>query len=178
MGVSERTWRNAAPGPRVVVMTEMPTSPDLHESLGELIGLAQAVRRIVRAIVASLDAERDRELVEGLEQLVVEISGMQGRCDSAIAGHAHLKPGRITDRAREIKAAAMRSVRHPTNVPELITALALVVQQALTGWRELDALASAHDHPPISELITSAIRLHEHHRNQLARRTVPSPLPS
>jgi len=94
---------------------------------------------------------------------------IQGSCDSVVAGHSLLRPGRVTTRAREIKARAIRPALEVTGTLEMLMMLTLVADRALIGWRRLATLHAAASDPPMAGLVSRAIQLHEHRGDELAR---------
>ncbi len=140
------------------------TDSELHDRLGELIGLAQAMRRITAAIVERQGPGLETDVSRLLDQLVQEIAEMQGRCDSIVATHTRLKLGRVTTRSREIRAEILRPALMASGTYEQLTILAALAQQALIRWRGLDASGSAE----MATLITHAIRIHEDYGGRLA----------
>lgn len=147
----------------------MASGSDLHEKLGELVGLAQAVQRLVRHAMTLLERELELDLLFLLERLAEEMADVQRRCDTAVATHTALKLSRITGEARRVRASALQLVPKLASTSELLRVLAIVIDAARLRWRALASSVSAEANPSLASLVSSAIVLHEHHGEQIAR---------
>ena len=143
------------------------SAADLHDRLGEAIGMTQALRVVVRHLSAQLEPEI------GLAQLLVrlnsDIEEMQRRCDSLVASHTEIKQSRITATAREVKARV--AAQPPATLPpsELLSVLVVAAKDVVAKWRALEALMSYRHDPPVTSLVRAAILVHTDHVHELAR---------
>lgn len=145
----------------------MPTNPEFHDKLGEVVGLSQTVRLIVRELAARI--EPDLELAHLLQRVALDVEQMQRRCDSFVATNDDISQSRVTARAREIKANAAADMQRQAATVELLSLLVLAAKESLIRWRVLAALIPLQNDPSVVDLAASAILLHESHVQALRR---------
>lgn len=147
----------------------MSADAELHDRLGEAIGLAQAMRALARRAAALVEPE----LARGLDALVRVIEELQRRCDSLVARHAELRQSRVIARAREVRARATRPAPASAETSAVLAVLAAIAQRAVVGWRALAAWASSEGDVEGAQLVHVSAGLLEAHVEQLARHLPP-----
>lgn len=143
----------------------MSVSPELHDKLGEVIGLMQAVRLMVRKLAFRIEPEH--ELAPLLQRISGEVEELQRRCDSFVASHSEIKQSRVTGTARGIKSKAACRIESSIATTELLGLLVLIAEDLLTGWRAVAALAGSTHESPVATLVRAATLLHTEHVQEL-----------
>ena len=145
----------------------MSGAPELQSKLGEVIGLMQALRLMIRHLATRVDP--DLELAQLLQRVSADVEEMQRRCDSFVASHPDIKQSRITGTAREIKLNAAQRVPSNTTTPELVRLLVRSAEDIVARWHAVSTLIHTRHDPPTAGLVHAAILLHTDHVRALAR---------
>lgn len=145
----------------------MSAAPELQSKLGEVIGLMQALRLMIRRLATRIDP--DLELAQLLQRVSADVEEMQRRCDSFVASHPEIKQSRITGTAREIKLNAAQRVPSSTTTTELLRLLVRSAEDIVARWHAVGTLIHSRHDLPSDGLVRAAILLHTDHVHELAR---------
>ena len=139
---------------------------NLESKLGEVLGLAQAAADSGRKVKSLAQKERQRDLVDALNQMVKEAQETAKRCNQ-VAGSLKGKKTAITAEARETKQKATEMLQ--TYLDEGADALDgfefLTMAEAgeVGHWEIVDALAQKAGAREVQELAQWALPIQQRH---------------
>ena len=144
---------------------------NLESKLGEVMGLAQAAADAGRKVKSLAQKEKQRDLVQALDQMVKEAQETAKRCNQ-VAGQLKGKKTAITEEARETKQKASEMLQ--TYLDDSADALDgfefLTMAEAgeVGHWHVLGELSRKAGLPDVTELVEWAVPIQERHYEKVS----------